>query len=296
MNQRTTELLEPDFVRRLDQLELISRKIFAGKLRGERRSKRKGESVEFADYRGYVAGDDLRYLDWNIYARLDTLFIKLFLQEEDLHVSVLVDTSRSMDFGDPGKSLYARRIAATIAYIGMSNLDDASVVSIGADLGASITRMRGKGKVWRLFEFLDALPHAGETDLKRCMRRFISLERRRGVVIVLSDLYDRDGIIPGLRLLKGRRHETYVIHVMDREEQQPPLRGDLRLVDSETGLFKDITVTDAMRVRYHEAFEEHARRVETYCAGAEIGYVRALTEVPFDTLVLKILKRGGLLV
>jgi uncharacterized protein (DUF58 family) len=142
--------------------------------------------------------------------------------------------------------------------------------------------------------FLTGLGHGAETDLRRAFRRFIALERRRGVVVVVSDLYDRDGVIPALRYLRGRRHEVFVIHVMDQTEVDPPIRGDLRLVDSETQAWKDITVTDALRSRYKQAFEGHAQTVETYCRSAEVGYVRALTSIPFDALVLKILKRGGL--
>jgi uncharacterized protein (DUF58 family) len=287
-------MFDKDFLRKLEYLDVVARKILAGRIRAERMSSKRGASVEFEDYRNYAVGDDLRYLDWNIFGRLEELFLKLYREEENLQLTVLLDCSESMAFGQPDKFRYAREVAAALAYIGMSNLDDSNVVSVAGDLGASITRMRGKGKVWRLFEFLEHLGHGGETDLKRCMRRYIALERRRGVVVVLSDLYDRDGVIPGLRLLRGRRHEIYVIHVIDREEQSPPLRGDLRLVDSETGLHRDITVTDSLRERYREAFEAHARGVEAYCTGAEIGYVRAFTDVPFDTLVLKILKRGGL--
>ncbi|MEZ5966504.1 MAG: DUF58 domain-containing protein [Planctomycetota bacterium] len=287
-------MFDAEFLRRLEYLDVVARKILQGRIRAERLSSKRGTSVEFEDYRNYAPGDDLRYLDWNIYGRLEEFFLKLFKEEENLHMTVLLDCSQSMAFGQPDKFLYARQIAAAIAYIGMSNLDDANVRPFTRDLGDAAQRLRGKGKVKVLFPYLTALPHGGETDMRRAFKRYVALERRRGVVVIVSDLYDRDGVVPALRYLKSRRHELFVIHVMDKDELDPPLRGDLRLVDSETQAFKDITVTDALRARYKQAFDGHAHAVETYCRGAEVGYVRALTQVPFDTLVLKILKRGGL--
>lgn len=287
-------MFDAEFLRRLEYLDVVARKILQGRIRAERLSAKRGTSVEFEDYRNYAPGDDLRYLDWNVYGRLGEFFLKLYKEEENLHMTVLLDCSQSMAFGKPDKFLYARQIAAAIAYIGMSNLDDANVRPFTRELAAPAERLRGKGKVKVLFPYLTELAHGGETDLRRAFRRYVALERRRGVVVIVSDLYDRDGVVPALRYLKSRRHELFVIHVMDKDEVDPPLRGDLRLVDSETRSFKDITVTDALRARYKQAFETHARNVETHCRGAEVGYVRALTQVPFDELVLKILKRGGL--
>ncbi len=287
-------MFDADFLRRLEYLDVVARKILQGRIRAERMTSKRGTSVEFEDYRHYTPGDDLRYLDWNVFGRLEELFLKLFREEENLHMTVLLDCSQSMAFGQPDKFLYARQIAAAIAYIGMSNLDDANVRPFARDMADAAERLRGKGKVKVLFPFLTELRHGGETDMRRAFKRYVALERRRGVVVLVSDLYDRDGVVPALRYLKSRKHEVFVIHVMDKDEVDPPLRGDLRLVDSETQSYKDITVTDALRARYKQAFEGHAHTVETYCRSAEVGYVRALTQVPFDTLVLKILKRGGL--
>lgn len=287
-------MFDQEFLRKLEYLDVVARKILAGRVRADRMTQRRGVSVEFEDHRSYAVGDDLRYLDWNIYGRLEELFLKLYREEENLKLTVLLDHSESMRFGDPDKFLYARQVGAALGYIGMSNLDDAAVQSFGPDLGAATPRLRGKGQVRQLFQFLTDLAAGGETDLRRSFLRFVSLEKRRGVVVVISDLYDRDGVIPALRYLKSRRHDVYVVHVMDQQELSPAVRGDLRLVDCESGAFKDLTVTDGLRRRYVEAFEGHARAVESYCRGSETGYVRALTQVPFDALVLKILKRGGL--
>src|SRR6516164_9429591 len=154
-------LLEPQFLARLEQLELVSRKIFMGRMKGERRSKRKGQSVEFADYRNYVKGDDLRHLDWNLFARLDRLFIRLFMEEEDLHVYILVDNSLSMDFGTPTKLHYAKQVAAALGFVGLVNADRVVVEAFNDRLTQSMPAARGRRSVWRLMEFLQKLEPAG---------------------------------------------------------------------------------------------------------------------------------------
>src|ERR671935_168197 len=149
---QTQPLLDPEFLARLEQLELVSRKIFTGRMKGERRSRRKGQSVEFADYRNYVVGDDLRFLDWNLYARLDRLFLRLFMEEEDLHFYILIDNSLSMDFGTPTKLHFAKQVAAALGYIGLVNLDRVVVEAFNDRLVQSMPAARGRRSVWRLMD------------------------------------------------------------------------------------------------------------------------------------------------
>src|SRR5882762_11547678 len=165
-------LLDPQFLARLEQLELVSKKIFMGRMKGERRSKRKGQSVEFADYRNYVVGDDLRFLDWNLFARLDKLFIRLFHEEEDLHFYLLLDNSLSMDFGTPTKLHYARQIAAALGFIGLVNLDRVVIEAFNEKLTQSLPAVRGRRSLWRLLDFLGKLEPAGASDLAQAMRTF----------------------------------------------------------------------------------------------------------------------------
>src|SRR5216684_1799106 len=165
-------LLESDFLARLEQLELVSRKIFMGRRKGERRSKRKGQSVEFADYRNYVVGDDLRFLDWNLYARLDRLFLRLFMEEEDLHFYVLIDNSLSMDFGNPTKLHYAKQVAAALSFIGLVNMDRVVVEAFNDRLTQSLPAVRGKRSLWRVLDFLQKLAPAGASDMKQALRTF----------------------------------------------------------------------------------------------------------------------------
>src|SRR5580692_10001059 len=167
-----TSLLDPRFLAQLEQLELVTKKIFLGRMKGERRSKRKGQSVEFADYRNYVVGDDLRFLDWNLYARLERLFIRLFMEEEDLHFYVLLDNSLSMDFGNPTKLHYAKQIAAALGFIGLVNLDRVVVEAFNNRLTQTMPAARGRRSLWRLLDFLQKLEPAGPSDLCKALRSF----------------------------------------------------------------------------------------------------------------------------
>src|SRR5579859_831896 len=199
-----TPLLDPDFLARLEQLELVSRKIFLGRLKGERRSKRKGQSVEFADYRNYVKGDDLRFLDWNLYARLDRLFLRLFMEEEDLHFYLLVDNSLSMDFGTPTKLHYARQVAAALAFVGLVNLDRVVIEAFNDRLTQSMPAARGRRSLWRVLDFLSKLEPAGPSDLRQALRTFTIKCSGKGIVVVLGDFMDKGGYEEALRYLVAR--------------------------------------------------------------------------------------------
>src|SRR5689334_21503767 len=183
-------LLDSRFLSQLEQLELVSRKIFLGLMKGERRSKRKGQSVEFADYRNYVVGDDLRFLDWNLYARLDRLFLRLFMEEEDLHFYVLIDNSLSMDFGTPTKLYYAKQVAAALAYIGLVNMDRVMIEAFNDRLTQSFPAQRGRRSLWRVLDFLNKLEPAGSSDLAKALRSFSIKSSGKGIVVILSDFMD----------------------------------------------------------------------------------------------------------
>src|SRR5437762_4131058 len=226
-------LLDGKFLAKLEQLELVSRKIFLGVMKGERRSKRKGQSVEFADYRNYVKGDDLRFLDWNLYARLDRLFIRLFMEEEDLHFYVLIDNSLSMDFGTPTKLHYAKQIAAALGFIGLVNLDRVVVEAFNDRLTQTMPAARGRRSVWRLMDFLQKIEPAGPSDLRQALRTFSLKCSGKGIVVLLSDMMDKGGYEEALRYLVTRQLDIYVIQILSQEEIEPEVVGDLRLVDIE---------------------------------------------------------------
>ena len=293
--------LDADFLRKLEYLNLVARRILAGVMRADRKSPRKGVSAEFADHRPYTPGDDYRHVDWHLFGRLEELFLKLYREEENLHLTVLLDTSLSMKYGAAptgnartDKFGYGLQVAAALGYIGMANMDSVNVVPFGQGCLDGLWGQKGKSRVFPLLEFLRGVRPGGETDLARSCREFILRERRRGIVIVVSDFYDLDGIETAIKYLQYPRNEVYVIQVRDASELDPPLRGDLRLADAETGAMREINITDGLLKKYRAAIEELATRVETYCNRREIGYVLARTEIPFDQLVLLILRRGGL--
>src|SRR3954463_6697660 len=186
-------LLDPKFLARLEQLELVSRKIFVGRMKGERLSKRKGQSVEFADYRNYVVGDDLRFRDWPLSPRLDKLFIRLFLEEEDLHVYFLIDNSLSMDFGDPSKLRFAKQLAAALGFVGLVNSDRVMIEAFNDRLTQSMPPLRGRRSLWRMLNFLDKVEPAGPSNMARALRGFSLKCSGKGIVVVLSDFMDKGG-------------------------------------------------------------------------------------------------------
>src|SRR3954471_14140923 len=165
-------LLDAEFLHKLEQLELVSRKIFVGRMKGERKSKRKGSSVEFADHRNYTAGDDLRHIDWNVYGRLGKLFLKRFLEEEDLPFYTLLDTSLSMEFGDPTKLQYGKQVAAALSYIGLVNHDRVMMDAFSTSLDRGMPSVRGRSQMHRVIGYLDSLEASGKSDLTAAAKAF----------------------------------------------------------------------------------------------------------------------------
>jgi uncharacterized protein (DUF58 family) len=287
-------LLPPEFLQKLETLSLLSRKRFRGAQRGDRRSTARGRGLEFDDYRAYQPGDDYRYIDWNVVSRLDRFFVKMFSEEEDLDVSLMVDTSRSMAAGRPPKLLLAKQLAAAIGYIGLQNLDRVGVTAF-ASTASRLDRLRGRARAFDLFEFLDRLEPAGETDLGLAMRRHLATSRRRGLLILLSDLFDPRGYERALLLCRHHRVQTFLIHVLAEEELSPRIAGDLRLVDVETHEAVEVTV-DAEAVRaYAAARDAFFHGIERFCFRHGIDYLRTSTAVPVETLMLRWLRQGGLL-
>ena len=294
MSTETQQLLSPEFIAKLEQLELMSRKIFVGRMKGERKSKRRGQSVEFADYRNYVVGDDLRFLDWNIYGRLDKLFIKLFLEEEDLHFYVLIDSSVSMDFGDPTKLLYAKQIAASLAFIGLINHDRVVIETFNDRLDARIGPIRGRTQFWRVMDFLTKLEPTGASHMADSAKSFAIKNTGKGILVVLSDFLDKAGYEDALRYFVARNMDIYAIHIMSQEEVEPELAGDLRLVDAEDSDVADITVSAPLLKRYKQNLNAFCGGLKEWCTRRSITYVFTTNQRPFDQLVLNYLRQRGL--
>ena len=292
---RPKDILDDEFMRKIEQLRLVSRKIIVGRIRGERLTRKRGQSVEFADYRHYVAGDDLRFLDWNLYARLDRLFLKLFLEEEDLHVHILLDASRSMDYGQPTKFDYARKLTAALAYIALANYDRVVLATVADGRFDKLGPLRGKHQLLRLLQFLADLEPKGETALSEPFRQFALTERRRGVVLIVSDLMDKSGCEDALRYFIATNQDVFIIHVLAKEEVAPELVGDLRLVDMEDADTAEISVSRPLLSAYRRRLEGFMQDIKTYAGSRGMSYLPAPTSVPFDKLILDYMRRRGVL-
>ncbi len=288
-------LFDSDFLKKLEYLSLVSKRVFRGTLMAQRRTMQLGGGIEFADHREYTPGDDFRYLDWNLYARHDELLLKRFQEEEDLHVYLLLDCSRSMAFGAPPKFDFARQVTAALAYIALADLDRIAVTAFADDIVADFPLTRGKGRILSLLSFLENLaPQGADTNLARVAGGFVHRNQRRGLAIVVSDLYDPSGFERGLDLLRHRRYEPHVVQVHDRREAEPKnMLGDLELFDIETLLGRKVTVTEKNLRQYRKLFEAFQQSVQRYCNQYGLGCTRTSTEIPFDELILKMMRVAG---
>jgi uncharacterized protein (DUF58 family) len=290
----TKPLLEPDFLARLQRLEIVSKKIFVGKTKGERLTKRKGQSVEFADFRPYSVGDDLRFLDWNLFARLDRLFLRLFLEEEDLHVYILVDNSLSMEFGNPTKLHYAKQVAAALGFIGLTNMDRVVIEAFNDRITQSTSPLRGRRSLWRLTSFLDEIEPAGPSDMTRALKTFSLKSSGKGVAIILSDFMDKGGYAEGLRYLVARNFDLYCVQILSQEEIDPPFTGDLKLTDIEDSDEAEVTVSAPLLKKYKETLAAYRGKLAEFCSRRGVNYLFTSNQVPFDRLVLGYLRQRGL--
>jgi len=294
MSPGTDVILDREFMAKLDQLGLISKKIFAGKLKGERRSKKKGISSEFADYRNYAIGDDFRFIDWNIYARLDRLFLKLFMEEEDLFVYILIDTSASMGFGEPQKMRYAQKIAMALGYIAMINLDNLAIETFSNSLVAAMKPARGKKELSRFFGFVSDVSPDGGTSLVETCKKFAAKHRRKGIVLLISDFLDKDGYEDALKYIIGTGHELFALHILSREEIEPAFVGDLKLVDSEDGTTSEVSISKALLSRYGQTLSGFLGGLKDFCFKRGANYCFTPTDNPFEDVVLRYLREIGL--
>jgi uncharacterized protein (DUF58 family) len=289
------DLFDDDFQRKLDYLAIVSKRVFSGRTRAERRTKKSGSGIEFVDHRDYVPGDDLRYLDWNLYQRFGRLSIRLYEEEEDLSVYLIVDTSTSMTFGDGQKLRHAKRLAAALAYVALSNLDRVAISAAAEHLVTSMQPTRGKQRIFKVFDFLRGLKSDGVTDLEDAIKSFTARNRRRGIAVLISDLYDPAGFERGINVLRFNKFEPLVIHVTDMREAKPTLLGDVRLYDCETGDEREVTVTPKLLEKFKTAYGEYIEQVQEFCTKKQVPYFQADISVPFDELVLRVFRRGGFL-
>jgi uncharacterized protein (DUF58 family) len=291
-------LLSPELLIQLEKMELVSRKIFRGRMKGERRSPRKGQSVEFADFRNYVPGDDLRFVDWNTYARLEKLFLKMFLEEEDLHFYALVDASASMDFGEPTKLRYALQLAAALGFIGLVRGDRVKIETLGGAASGSGGKaspvFRGRRSLWRMLDHLESIEPGQNASLTEGIKSFCLRNSGKGIVVLMSDLMDKAGFQPALRYLVSKDMDIYVVQLLSAEELEPDVQGDLRLVDCEDDDVAEVTVTGPLLKKYKETLAAFVDSAREFCTRRGMAYLLARTSIPVDQLVTGYLATRGL--
>jgi len=287
--------------RKLEQVMLWSQRARAGATKGERRSTKRGTSIEFADYRNYTRGEDLRRLDWNIYARLERPYIKLLEDEEDLAVHVIVDTSASMDWPnerenfDRNKFVFARRLAAGLAYTSMTSNDRMRFTAISDRGSDSFGPSRGRARALAMLNFVSDLKSGGITDLNYVLEDYALRETRPGLIFVLSDMFSPTGHMNGVSSLMSKGYEVVILHLLSPEEVNPPLVGDLRLIDVETGGAQEVTVDANMREIYVRRLDSwrDSIRSEILRRGGHYHFIE--TSVPWEKVILQDLRRSGLL-
>lgn len=323
MGENNEIVLDPVFLRRLERLRIQARRAFPGTMRGERRSTRRGASVEFRDFRKYEAGDDFRHVDWSIFARLERLMLRQFVEEEDVRIDILIDQSRSMCFGEPmTKFDFARRAAAALAFLAVSSLDRVSIATFDSDLRSRTRALRGRGHLHNVLGFLEKLSYRrieterseagrvnGEsqaltptaeqpidaergTSLSAAIKKYQRSSKRTGILFVISDFLDAGDFRVEMKLLVQRGYDLNLIQVLAPEELEPSMTGDLMLVDSESGATREVTVNERVLTAYRSALASYTTSLESFCRSTGIGYTMVPADVSFEDLLLKRLVEG----
>ncbi len=297
--ERVDDLIGNELMARIGQLDLVSRKIFSGKIQGERRSKRRGQSVEFADFRQYVHGDDLRFIDWNIFGRLDRLFLKIFLEEEDLSLVVAVDASASMDWGDPSKFVFAQRLAMALGYIGLVNHNRVTLAAFGGEGGLQVLKnLRGRRKTAEMGRWLLDLKPGGADTFEESMKSLALGRQGRGVMVVLSDFLLKGGYEKGLRYVAGRGFDLWCMQTLAPQEIDPAahgLAGDWRLTDLEDRDETEVTASPGLIEQYRANLGAWCANLRDFAVRRSIMHMVVDTSTEVDELLLEYMRRRGLL-
>jgi len=295
---RVDELLDGGLMAKLDQVDIMSRKIFAGKLQGERRSKKRGVSVEFADYRHYVHGDDLRFVDWNIYARLDKLFLKMFIEEEDLSLVLAIDSSASMNWGNPNKFVFCQKLAMALGYIGLANHNRVTLFGFDSTGLRPLSNMRGRRRTQEMGKWIIDQQAGGASAFDDAMRAIALARQGKGVMVILSDFMFKEGYEKGLRYLSGGGYDTFCLQVLSPEEIDPSkhgMAGDLRLTDIEDEDVAEVTVSAALLKRYKENLNAYCGKLRDFCIRRGMMHMTLDTSMDMNVLLMDYLRKRGLL-
>jgi len=285
------ELTDPAFIQRLESLALLARRVLAGKLQADRVSRTKGSGVTFADHAAYAPGDDHRAIDWRVYAKLEHLVVKLFEVEEDMSLIVLLDASRSMNQKLP----LATRLAAALAYIALAGLDRVTVYTFTDRPEQLVEPLHGRARALTALRRLETVTAGdGASDFAACCRQVAARQRRRAMIVPISDFLFQTGYDEGLSRLRHQNHDVFCIQILGDADRRCDLRGDVELRCVESGAGRNITITPALAARYESAVREWNEQLHAACARRGIGLVSLDEQERFDNVVQRILRQGGL--
>ncbi|MBU2514186.1 DUF58 domain-containing protein [bacterium] len=293
-SRKEEQILSEGFLKILEQIRILVKKRTRSHQFGEHTSWKSGGSLDFLDYRNYQAGDDPRYVDWNVFGRMNRLFVKLFQAEKDMSIHILIDSSSSMAFGNPAKDQYAKKIAAALSYLGLMNLDRVGIVNFDKTLGRVKTPEKGKHVYFSIIDSLHELESIGGTDLNTSLLEYLSRLKKPGFVFIISDFLDPFSFKQGLQAYGYGKFQVALIQVLSPAELDPVLQGYVRLKDVETGRFKRMQITESLLKSYKVRFNHHLKKLERFCAKSGFGYYLANTDTPFEEFLLRIFSEGRL--
>lgn len=279
-----SQLFDSDFLRKLEQLVISSKITLADGASGNRKSRAKGSSVEFSDYREYSIGDDFKRIDWNAYGRFEKLFIKLFMEEREAPIHIFLDNSKSMDWGEPNKSIASRRLAAALSYISLASFDRVSLVCLNNTVDKFKPDLRGKNSFSQILNLMENLEHTGTTDIYNTVSKY-NLKSGKGISIVISDFFTQGKLIDMINYLQFKKQEVYICHILAPQEVEPEIGMSLRLIDIESGEFRDVTASPALIKTYKKVYNRFITNIEEICKGRGVNYIFMESSVPAEKMV-----------
>lgn len=282
-----SQLFNSNFLKKIQQLTLNTRFALDGTSAGNRKSRSKGSSVEFSDYREYTPGDDFRRIDWNAYGRFEKLFIKLFMEEREAPVTIFLDVSKSMDWGEPNKSIASRRLAAALSYISLSNFDRVSIACIDDRTQEMSRNVRGKIAFHRITDLLENVRYTGTSNIQKAIESY-PMQSGRGITVMISDFFSQGSFSQTLKYLKFNKQVIYVCHILSPQEIQPDISESVRLVDSETGEVLDITVTPSLLNSYNKALKNFRNSLERECLKWGAYYFNFSSDITIEEMVKEV--------
>lgn len=295
MMQDSNSLLRPEFLQRLEKMSIINKRMKKGLYSGKRRSKNQGSSIEFADYRTYSPGDDYRQIDWNVYARHEKLFLKTYLDEQELHISIYIDCSKSMSYGNPSKFAKAKEIAAALGYLSLNHFDKVSVYSFDNTVSARLPNLQGKNKIYQLFSFLNSLATNNDGSLNKALATGSATTGKSGISIIISDFLFTDGYEKGINFIQAANQEIILVHLLYSEERSPNFEGDIRLIDSETNDKIEITLTPKLLEQYQLSIKDFTENISKYAFKRGIAYLLVDSETEIEQIMFNVFKGSGLI-